>query len=37
MNGPIVADFEYLKSISKPCIDDVKFNTITEEIRSIIK
>jgi len=37
MNGAIVADFEYLKSISKPCIDDVKFNTITEEIRSIIK
>ena len=37
MNGPIITDFEYLKSISKPCIDDVTFNTITEEIRSIIK
>ncbi len=30
-------NFEYLKSISKPCIDDITFNNITEEIRSIIK
>ncbi len=28
--------FEYLKSISIPSIDDVTFNNITEEIRSII-
>jgi hypothetical protein len=30
-------NFEYLKSISKPCIDDITFNSITEEVRSIIK
>jgi hypothetical protein len=29
-------DFEYLKSISKPCIDDVTFNNITKELRSVI-
>src|SRR6478672_2587489 len=28
---------EYLKSISKPCIDDITFNNITLEIRSIFK
>jgi hypothetical protein len=30
-------NFEYLKSISKPCIDNITFNNITEEVRSIIK
>ncbi len=30
-------NFEYLKSISKPCIDDITFNHITEEVRGIIK
>jgi hypothetical protein len=30
-------NFEYLKSISNPCIDDITFNSITEEVRSIIK
>lgn len=30
-------NFENLKSISKPCIDDITFNNITEEVRSIIK
>ncbi len=29
--------FEYLKSISKPCISDNIFNEISEEVRSIIK
>jgi hypothetical protein len=29
-------NFEYLKSISKPCIDNETFNNITEEVRSII-
>lgn len=29
-------DFEYLKSISKPCIDDITFNDLTTELRSII-
>jgi hypothetical protein len=28
---------EYLKSISKPCIDDITFNNLTLEIRSIFK
>ena len=28
---------EYLKSISKPCIDDITFNSLTSEIRSIFK
>lgn len=30
-------DFEYLKSISKPCIDDITFNDLTTELRSIIQ
>ncbi len=30
-------NFEYLKSISKPCIDNITFNNIAEEVRSIIK
>lgn len=29
--------FEYLKSISKPCIDDTTFNSITLEVRNILK
>ncbi|HKO63933.1 MAG TPA: DUF1802 family protein [Candidatus Nitrosocosmicus sp.] len=29
--------FEYLKSISKPCIDDDNFNNLSEKVRSIIK
>lgn len=29
--------FEYLKSISKPCIDDDNFNKLSEKVRSIIK
>jgi hypothetical protein len=28
--------FEYLKSISKPCIDDNNFNKLSEKVRSII-
>ena len=28
--------FEYLKSISNPCIDDDKFNKLSEKVRSII-
>jgi hypothetical protein len=28
--------FEYLKSISKPCIDDDNFNKLSEKVRSII-
>jgi len=28
---------EYIKSISKPCIDDITFNNLTLEIRSIFK
>lgn len=28
--------FEYLKSISNPCIDDNKFNKLSEKVRSII-
>lgn len=28
--------FEYLKSISKPCIDDTNFNKLSEKVRSII-
>ncbi len=30
-------NFEYLKSFSKPCIDDNTFNSISEELRSILK
>ncbi|MER5174287.1 MAG: DUF1802 family protein [Candidatus Nitrosocosmicus sp.] len=30
-------NFENLKSISKPCIDDITFNNISEEVRGIIK
>jgi hypothetical protein len=30
-------NFEYLKSISNPCIDDITFNNIAEEVRDIIK
>ena len=30
-------NFEYLKSFSKPCIDDNTFNSISEEVRSIIE
>jgi hypothetical protein len=29
--------FEYLKSISKPCIDDDNFSKLSEKVRSIIK
>jgi hypothetical protein len=29
--------FEYLKSISNPCIDDTAFNSITLEVRNILK
>ena len=29
--------FEYLKSISNPCIDDTTFNSITLELRNILK
>jgi len=29
-------DFEYLKSISKPCIDDITFNDLTKELRDIV-
>jgi hypothetical protein len=29
-------DFEYLKSISKPCIDDITFNNLTKELRDIV-
>jgi hypothetical protein len=28
--------FEYLKSISKPCIDDDNFNKLSEKVRSVI-
>jgi len=28
--------FEYLKSISKPCIDDDNFNKLSEKVRSIV-
>lgn len=28
--------FEYLKSISNPCIDDDKFNKLSEKVRSVI-
>jgi hypothetical protein len=28
--------FDYLKSISKPCIDDDKFNRLSEKVRSVI-
>lgn len=35
-NG-LFQNFEYIKSISKPCIDDITFNSITEEVRSVIK
>ncbi|HYF99007.1 MAG TPA: DUF1802 family protein [Candidatus Saccharimonadales bacterium] len=29
--------FEYLKSISNPCIDDIKFNKLSEKVRNVIK
>jgi hypothetical protein len=35
-NNSSSPDFEHLKSISKPCIDDVTFNNLTKELRSII-
>jgi hypothetical protein len=35
-NG-LFQNFEYIKSVSKPCIDDITFNRITEEVRSVIK
>jgi hypothetical protein len=28
--------FDYLRSISKPCIDDDKFNRLSEKVRSVI-
>lgn len=35
-NG-LFQNFEYIKSISKPCIDDITFNRIAEEVRNVIK
>ncbi len=36
-NNPSLKTFEYLKSISKPCICDTAFEEISKEVHSIVK